>query len=77
MQRHLCLDQFVLLAREVSLEQVAIEDEGHFVALVSSMDVWWSMVVRAHDDDDSEEHADDRRIRLLIFVVSRSRILSS
>ena len=46
MQQHPCLDQFALLAREVSLEQVAIEGEGRFVALVSGVDVRRNMVVR-------------------------------
>lgn len=39
MQQHPCLDQFALLAREVSLEQIAIEGEGRFMSLVSGVDV--------------------------------------
>lgn len=74
MQQHPCLDQFALLAREVSLEQIAIEGEGRFMSLVSGVDVRRNMVVRVHGDDDSEEHADDRPARLLAFVVFHSRI---
>lgn len=45
MQQHPCLDQFALLAREVSLEQIAIEGEGRFMSLVSGVDVRRNMVV--------------------------------
>ena len=66
--------QQVFRKSKEEVKQIAIEGEGCFMSLVSGVDVRRNMVVRVHGDDDSEEHTDDRHVRLLVFVVFHSRI---